>query len=120
MLTYDQALPKVRAWFSRPEAVYGYDGYNSCIYRGDENPASEVRCGIGCLMPDELYRPEMEGTAVGAFFDDDSLPFLDPEYVPSWERLQAAHDRFAEGGFPCSEFVEWLDEEIERRGGHVA
>jgi hypothetical protein len=32
----------------------------SCAYRGYEGR----KCGVGCLIPNELYRPEMEGLSV--------------------------------------------------------
>jgi len=33
------------------------DGNNSCVYRGEEGTS----CAMGCLIPDELYTPSIEG-----------------------------------------------------------
>jgi hypothetical protein len=34
----------------------------SCMYRG---PTEKHRCGVGCVMPDEIYNPRMEGKTIG-------------------------------------------------------
>jgi len=33
----------------------------SCMYRG---PTEKHRCGVGCVMPDEIYNPRMEGKTI--------------------------------------------------------
>lgn len=70
---------------------------SSCAYRGEKG----LMCAIGCLIPDELYSPDIEGTsthdlpvsvldAIGVDDDTDVL-FLsglqdihDSSIVPSW------------------------------------
>ena len=37
-----------------PPINYSNDGY--CLYRSNNN----LKCAIGCLIPDELYNPELE------------------------------------------------------------
>lgn len=32
------------------------DGNGDCVYRGQNN----TKCAVGCLIPDEMYRPEMD------------------------------------------------------------
>ena len=46
-----------------------------CVYRGNSDPASEKRCAAGCLIPDDLYDPMMEGKSF----------CLGPEY---WEKVR--------------------------------
>lgn len=74
------------------------DGSASCAYRG----VNGTRCAIGCIIPDELYDPKMEGKRASAILreyvdlaeyleieDDDDLFFL--------EGLQSIHDSECSG-----------------------
>jgi hypothetical protein len=36
---------------------------NLCLYRGDDG----MKCGIGCLIPDDLYKSSFEGQPVKGF-----------------------------------------------------
>jgi hypothetical protein len=52
-----------------------------CKYRGHDN----TKCAIGCLIPDELYDPILEGRAVRSFFHPPTVkapnhPNFDPLY----------------------------------------
>lgn len=86
------AIDAVYAWFSRPYAERGSTTGGSCVYRGDEDPKSHVRCAIGCLMPDELYDSEFE--AIG------SIPAVMAEN--RWyETGCAAHFANVETGLLC-------------------
>jgi len=38
------------------------DGNNVCVYRGEEGTS----CAVGCLIPDELYTPSIEGQGVSS------------------------------------------------------
>lgn len=58
-----EAYERIREFFSRPDAQLakrGDGGMPACFYRGDSNPASPLRCAVGCLIPDELYVPELD------------------------------------------------------------
>jgi hypothetical protein len=70
---------------------------NSCRYR-----LGELKCAIGCLIPDELYDPEMEShTVVG-----DSVRYLfDEKFLPFLHNLQRIHDVD-----PVDQWQESLDE----------
>ena len=66
-----EIIAKIREHFSKPDSVMAWDSDGICVYRGtsDEesdgmlirDPHSPVRCAFGVLIPDELYKPEMEG-----------------------------------------------------------
>ena len=39
---------------------------SGCLYRGTDN----TQCAFGCLIPDELYQPSMEGRLGGSILND--------------------------------------------------
>lgn len=52
-----EAFNTIINYFSREGAVLAIkDGLKSCLYRTE----SGNKCAVGCLIPDELYRPWME------------------------------------------------------------
>ncbi len=61
----------------------GSDG--GCRYRG----ADGRMCAVGCLIPDDVYTPELEGSFADiAFFDD-----WPPDTLHVMLGLQRTHDR---------------------------
>lgn len=50
----------------KARAMGGSQG-TSCRYRGDNG----TMCAVGCLIPDELYHPHMEGSGVTRIVDND-------------------------------------------------
>ena len=57
-------------WFSQPDAKLAKneaapEGLN-CFYRYPEDQSR--RCAIGCQIPDEIYKPEMEGIGIVGLF----------------------------------------------------
>lgn len=78
---------------SRNDGITGEE----CRYRGMRG----MKCAVGCLIPDELYNPDMEGKRVGAllehfpqlhpfFFDEhETLP---TETISLLDELQGIHD----------------------------
>ena len=63
----------------------------SCMYRGPDNTS----CAVGCLIPDELYKPEFEHRRIGGLFQD--FPDLFEKLfegvdVDLLTRMQHAHD----------------------------
>jgi hypothetical protein len=64
------------------------DKWPSCVYRGDNG----CRCAIGWGIPDEAYRPEMEGSAAYTYA---TIPAHDGTLKEGvnflWE-LQGVHD----------------------------
>lgn len=73
--------------------------YNGCAYRTSDG----LRCAVGCLISDELYKPEMEGVAVGNLVEDfPDLPGWMREHADLLSELQGFHDNptsWAEQGF---------------------
>ena len=80
---------------------------NECRYRGEDGTS----CAVGCLLPDELYHPLIEGVAVEQLLGADSLPssykshaheilpimariegHLGAEHLKLLKELQDAHD----------------------------
>lgn len=62
-----------------------------CMYRGDRG----LRCAIGCLIPDELYRPWMELTQIDQILEE--VPALSQhigEDLHLLYSLQSIHDCF--------------------------
>lgn len=77
--TKTEVFDAIEAHFSKPDAVLGQgppdpddllSGGVVCLYRGDKDPASPVRCGIGAIIPDELYRTFWENKSVSTIFDE--------------------------------------------------
>lgn len=74
-LSRQDVIDRVKEYFSRPGAVLAQfpdpeaARGKRCVYRGDNDPHSPVRCAVGCLIPDELYRSEMEDKTADAVLD---------------------------------------------------
>lgn len=60
----------------------------NCLYRGPRG----LKCAIGCLIPDELYLPEMENNGIQHPIFASMLPTVDRALLIE---LQVCHDRFA-------------------------
>lgn len=45
------------------------DGY-ACVYRGNNDPLSDVRCIIGNCIPNEMYTKQIEGRGVIFLYDN--------------------------------------------------
>lgn len=75
------------------------DDIGMCRYRGSNG----LMCAVGCLIPDDMYDPSMEGVSVDAIRQDNEA--LD-EYLGSYSTinlltdLQHLHDRRAVGSWP--------------------
>lgn len=70
----------------------------TCLYRSamaDEN-GNYARCAIGCLIPDEEYKPEFEDVLVGALPAIAALQtiFEEPFGFSFMRDLQNAHDHW--------------------------
>lgn len=61
-----------------------------CLYRA---PGGKT-CAVGCLIPDDAYRPSMEGSGADLLcrMYADRLPEWMPLNVDLLDRLQGAHD----------------------------
>lgn len=88
----------------------------SCVYRDEDGN----KCAIGCLIPDELYTPEVEGMTVSnarsCYIDDTPRAALIRSVVPKqyheagikWQRY---HDTTTSAGFSGFEYSysKWLE-----------
>ena len=103
VLDNQAAYERVRAWFSEEGheiARVKRDGMTECVYRGDGDPHSPVRCAFGVLIPDELYDSRMEGRNCRAVLDDAAFPELRKQFREAdhefLRQMQIAHDVEAE------------------------
>lgn len=63
------------------------DGLFRCRYRSPVGP-----CAAGFFIPDEEYRPEMEGRPITILEREGLLKSMSPELVKSLYRMQIIHD----------------------------
>jgi hypothetical protein len=111
--TYD----RVRTWYSKPGAVYGYnEETGKCVYRGNDDPTSQVRCAGGVVLPNGKYDPNLEGSLV---HDQTSGPWMGlfgktpieaASGIHFLQDIQHCHDEYAENDRPMADFIEELDE----------
>lgn len=92
-----EAYEAIRDYFSRPHAVLakGVDdfGGDECKYRNE----SGDKCAVGCLIPDGIYTPAFEGTALYGLLKKSPLLKgylwdVEPEFLAN---AQYAHDKLA-------------------------
>lgn len=109
--------------FSKPDAVFGFVSNNNdddyCVYRGNDDPSSPVRCAFGCVLPDDLYKPKMENkTASHVLGENGKISDLFNWNGFAWNEfldvLQNIHDNNARAGSSISQFFDDLDE-VENR-----
>lgn len=63
-------------------------GSESCKYRGPRG----LKCAIGCLIPDELYDPSIEGVSADDLSDRGFRPLFSGVNTALLQRLQDVHD----------------------------
>jgi len=90
----------------------GTDGV-SCMYRGD----NERSCGVGILITDEEYKPEMDdpdiGTSVSAIFGRGLLPKRLEGNLALLTALQQCHDNMG-GDSDWTQYLCQVKEVAER------
>lgn len=104
-MTKKDVYEKVKAHFSRPGAVFGYDP-NGCVYRGEDDAHSQIRCAFGAILPDDRYHPGMENTIASTVIDGDwfiSVNSWGEEPKPGYE-LTNLFENWDNG------FAEFIDE----------
>lgn len=109
-MTDREAIDKMIEHFSKPGAVYGvetlaeYGDSPSCVYRLDYDAASEVRCSVGVLIPDDEYCILFEGVTV----DSIHVPSLSGVNLKTLYTIQKQHDALALAHAPVETFVNYL------------
>jgi hypothetical protein len=93
-MTLQKAFNRIWRHFVTKKGPRSYNGRkNGCMYRGPDG----AKCAIGLLIPERLYKPEMEGDNVLA----DEVWEAARKAVPGVRRrtlksLQECHDRAAD------------------------
>lgn len=95
----------------------------ACAYRG----ADQTMCAVGCLIPDEVYDPGMEGKSALEVFAGwpEALEAvgIDSTFVPEvMDVIQDYHDWGAESGLPGYEdrLVEFEDKPEEELAAQIS
>lgn len=60
---------------------------DSCMYRAPDGK----KCAVGCLITDEEYSPDMEGSAISDLIDNGGMKRFSP-FKALLEDLQGLHD----------------------------
>lgn len=72
------------------------DDTSMCLYR---QPFTIKKCAIGCLIPDEMYDPDMEGAYIEHLIENsEGLPF-ENVHRGLLSALQEAHDMIPVNGW---------------------
>lgn len=84
------------------------DNPDVCMYRGPNG----LMCGVGALIPDEKYKPKMEGVAIHAFmvdvgsaYDAHLADFFSDVSVSLLGAIQSLHDCW----MPTSTLQDWVN-----------
>lgn len=96
-----------------PAKDIGSDGHERCVYRARDGR----KCGIGQLMPDDIYQPEFEGRGIAWLIENGSFPKLKP-FIHFLAELQDAHDNAAWHG--DADHKIWDLQDLYRRLAKVA
>lgn len=81
--------------------------FESCAYRSPDG----AKCAVGCLLRDEEYKEEMEGSPVSDLHSEGWLPSRLVPHLALLTELQGVHDI----SFDVSELVRRL-KSLQRRG----
>ena len=103
-MTNQEAFNRVWQHFVVEKQPRSYVNNDGCCYRGPNG----AKCAVGVLIPDELYRPEMEDwsvTSLNSRADEFPTLFgpggcLAGANIDLLTRIQAAHDSYSIYGNP--------------------
>ena len=83
----------VQHLFAQGKPAFGYYseektvGAPGCAYR-----IGELKCAVGCLIPDDVYRRDMENQSVKNLVDHWEVPPYFEYHIPLLNKLQTVHD----------------------------
>lgn len=80
------------------ERAVSYIG--SCSYRGIGN----TMCAVGCLITDDEYMQEMEGSSVYGLYNSELLPAHLCPHITLLEQMQNIHDNIPVAEWPRALF----------------
>jgi hypothetical protein len=108
---FDRVLTHLRT--QGQAARHVYDGGTSCRYRLEQDNGPTLSCAVGCLIPDDVFEPGIEGSSIGAILslaeDYEKAGGLDNMPAHKWlyenvrehlhllQDLQRAHDGHMKG-----------------------
>ncbi len=81
-----------------------------CVYRTDEG----LKCAIGCLIPDDEYNPEIEGSSLCGMMRNKMPPTIvalmqqGNKMVSLLQTLQDLHDMYEVGSFTYYEQIGFI------------
>lgn len=120
-----QAYEKIRAWFTRPNAQFGWEpGSQVCVYRGNEKAHSRCRCALGVLIESKDYNPIMEQYAARILAE--RIPYLQEVELSFLVDAQRTHDSCAaeawdyENGKPKDSVDDYIKDFISDLDGVAA
>lgn len=88
---FNQVADHLLRQMAKSEGEDEDQGVGWCLYRGPHGR----RCAIGCLIPDDVYTPSMEGNGIDDLLRDhpQALPFeMTDADICFLARLQLIHD----------------------------
>ena len=88
----------------RPSAI-GKEGSFACLYRGPNG----LKCAAGLVLPDEFYRPDMEGAGISSIRYFENLTMEKHDLL---QDLQGAHDNTAR--VALDSLAEWKELLVNR------
>lgn len=92
------------------KSINAPDGY--CLYRGPEGK----KCAVGMFIPDEKYRPEMDGSDLDNGYTVFQIHNICPNNMPlegfGLQSLQAVHDR-SNPSETLQDMLEWIEKNVE-------
>ena len=92
--TFDTVVAHLRRQGQKSE--FGFGNKNiGCAYRGENG----LVCAAGCLIPDALYSPKLEGTAVAEDSEPGELIISLGHNVQLVRDLQDVHDKYPVDGW---------------------
>lgn len=118
-MTPQEAYEQIRAWFSKPDAQLAWDTESGgCVYRGNSDPHSPLRCAVGCLIPDDKYKPSFEHCGLRQPGDDldGGMVVANADLRRFLSAAQDVHDHYASLDATTEEFLVELDTVAERHG----
>lgn len=74
-MTIDEAYNSIKEYFSRPGAKLAKAEGGDCLYRMEDTDGVTRACAVGCLIPDSVYDPGMEGPIKGGSVDNLAVGF---------------------------------------------
>ena len=84
---------------------------SKCLYRAPQPDGTTLKCAAGHVLPDELYRPAMEGHRISGYYCRAAFEsVVGKAHMNLLSTLQCVHDGYSPNG--------WENEWRHLAGGH--